>query len=159
MKRFVPVAACAAAVLALTGCAQSPYSVEIAYEIEGKAQRTSFVPGDLTCLGSGSDGAVGFRFHGNPFYQISVSAGDPGQIEVGAFDDGTLLFLDSDEAVVTATRFDDGSVEYSVKADSNTVALVSIDEMKPDETPDMSGVPRYSGSIDAKIRCVPADAK
>lgn len=159
MKRFVPVAACAAAVLALTGCAQSPYSVEIAYELDGSAKRASFVPDDLGCVDGGDDGAVGFRFDGEPFYQLSVTAGDPGKIEVGLFDADSVLYFESDDATVDVTRLDDKSVEYSVKAESAAVALVGLEDTAPGELPDLSSVPRHMGSIDATFRCVPDNAE
>ena len=152
--RSLAVAAGAiAGLVLLAGCAPSGATVTIEYEADGSTVSESFTPKDIACVPGG--GAFGLQFTDEPFYQLSVSEGDPGQIEVGLFDEKTVLFFESDSADVRATEADDGSVEYVVTAESDSVALVELANVEPGSEPDLRGVPKHSGSIAATFRCVP----
>lgn len=100
-------------------------------------------------------GAFGLQFTDKPFYQLSVDEGSPGRIEVGVFDETSVLYFESDAAEVRATKADDGSVEYVVTADSDSVARVDLGDAAPGTVPDLSGVPRHEGTIEARFRCTP----
>lgn len=149
---LVAAGACAGAVL-LVGCAQSGSTVTITYEADGSTAKDTFTPKEIACIPGG--GAFGLQFTDEPFYQLSVSEGEPGQIEVALFDEKSLLHFESDSADVRSTAADDGSVEYVVSAKSDSVALVDLAGVEPGPEPDLSGVPKHSGSIEATFRCVP----
>lgn len=100
-------------------------------------------------------GAFGLQFTDKPFYQLSVDEGAPGRIEVGVFDETSVLYFESDAAEVRATKAGDGSVEYVVAADSDSVARVDLGDAAPGTVPDLSGVPRHEGTIEARFRCTP----
>ncbi|GAA1325240.1 hypothetical protein GCM10020360_16900 [Nonlabens tegetincola] len=149
---LVAAGACAGAVL-LAGCAQGGSAITITYEADGSTVKESFTPKDIACVPGG--GAFGLQFADEPFYQLSVSEGEPGQIEVGLFDEKSVLYFESDSADVRSTTADDGSVEYVVSAKSDSVALVDLAGVEPGADPDLSGVPKHSGSIEATFRCLP----
>lgn len=143
---------CAGAAL-LAGCAQGGSAVTITYEAGGSTVKESFTPKDIACVPGG--GAFGLQFTDEPFYQLSVSEGEPGQIEVGLFDDKSVLYFESASADVRSTTSNDGSIDYVVSAKSDSVALVDLAGVEPGVEPDLSGVPKHSGSTEATFRCVP----